>query len=331
MESAPIEVVIVTRNSAEHIGPCMDSLEAAEVGLVVVDNGSTDGTLEIVRSKNLRTRIITTGENLGYGRAMNLGFKETSAEFVILSNPDVVFLENSILQLVEFLKADGKIGVTGPQQLFPDRTWQRSYGDLPGLWSGFKDAIGITTLRNSVRRELWPLQVDRTPKEVPYLDGAVLAVRRRAFLDVGGFDEAFFFYSEEADLCAQVKSANWKIVFYPAAKVVHVRGASSAAVDRSDRFIRNLVEGQSLLAAKTLPPWQRRAFARLQVCQFIRLGLMYRLLNFFGWAQSSIAHKIAMFDDYKRIWKEILRSPTAIASSTSPEKPGERKGPVKVN
>src|SRR6266478_968038 len=154
-----VEVVVVTRNSAEHIGACVESIVAAGALPIIVDNASTDQTLEIVRSRCPEAKIIATGENLGYGKAMNLGFKETRGDFVILSNPDVVFLDDAIRKMAEFLEKNPKVGITGPQQMFPDRSWQRSYGDLPGIWPGIKDAAGITTLHNSVRRLLWPRKV----------------------------------------------------------------------------------------------------------------------------------------------------------------------------
>jgi N-acetylglucosaminyl-diphospho-decaprenol L-rhamnosyltransferase len=308
MQSELIEVVVVTRNSAGHIGACVDSIIAARALPIIVDNGSTDDTLEIVRSRCPEAMIIATGENLGYGKAMNRGFKETIGDFVILSNPDVVFLNGSIRQMVEFLNKNSKIGVAGPQQMYPDRSWQRSYGDLPGIWPGIKDALGITTLRNGIRRILWPRRIDRKPKEVPHVDGAVLVLRREAFLEMGGFDEEFFFYADESDLCARLRKAGWGVVFFPSAEVIHVRGADSAKVDRSERFVRYMVKSQSLLASKHLPPWKARVYARLQVCHFIRLGLMYRMSQWFGDENPSISYKVWMFDAYSRIWREYCES-----------------------
>ncbi len=308
MQSELVEVVVVTRNSAGHIGACVDSIIAARALPIIVDNGSADDTLEIVRSRCPEAKIIATGENLGYGKAMNLGFKETIGDFVILSNPDVVFLNGSIRQMVEFLNKNPKIGVAGPQQMYPDRSWQRSYGDLPGIWPGIKDALGITTLRNGVRRILWPRRIDRKPKEVPHVDGAVLVLRREAFLEMGGFDEEFFFYADESDLCARLRKAGWGVVFFPSAEVIHVRGADSAKVDRSERFVRYMVKSQSLLASKHLPPWKARVYARLQVCHFIRLGLMYRMSQWFGHENPSISYKVWMFDAYSRIWREYCES-----------------------
>ena len=304
MQSKLVEVVIVTRNSAGHIGPCVDSVVAARALPIVVDNGSMDNTLEIVRSRCPEAKIIATGENQGYGAAMNLGFKETMGDFVILSNPDVVLLGDSIPRMVEFLEKNPSIGVTGPQQMFPNRSWQRSYGDLPGIWTGLKDAVGITTLHNQLRRIFWPRRIDRRPKEVPYVDGGVLAVRREAFLGANGFDDAFFLSADDSDLCARLRKAGWGVVFFPEAEVIHIRGADTTKTDAWEQFVRFQVTSQYLLASKHLPEWKVRAYARLQVAHFRRLWVTYRLLRRVRGANSDWDGKMRMFDALARIWKE---------------------------
>ncbi len=305
MQIERIEVVVVTHNSARHIGACVDSIVAAQALPIIVDNGSTDDTLEIVRSRCSQAKIIATAKNLGYGKAMNLGFQETGSAFVVLSNPDVVFLGDSISQLMNYLRKNPAVGITGPQQMFPDLSWQRSTGELPSVWSGIKDATGITTFQNGLRKLLWPRRIGRKPKEVSYLDGAVLAVRREAFLAMGGFDEDFFFYSEEADLCARLKKAGWGAVLLPLVEVIHVRGASSADVHRSERFVRYMVTAQLLLARKHLAPRQARLYARLQILHFMRLGLIYRALDWLRRCDEPYSDKIWMFDAYTRIWREL--------------------------
>jgi GT2 family glycosyltransferase len=260
-----------------------------------------------VRSKSREARVIAAGENLGYGKAINLGFRQTTGDIVILSNPDVVYLDGSISLMLKFLTENVGIGLTGPQQMFPNRRWQRSYGELPGIWSGVRDATGWTTLHNGVRKLLWPRRLDRKPKRVPYVDGAVLAVRRQAFLEMGGFDEDFYFYSDESDLCARLTKAGWGVVFLPDAKVIHVRGADSAKVDRSDRFVRYMVKSQALLASRHLPAWKARLYTKFQICHFARLGMMYRVAQWFGQDNSSIAYKIWMAHTSVRIWKEFSR------------------------
>jgi N-acetylglucosaminyl-diphospho-decaprenol L-rhamnosyltransferase len=326
-----IEIVIVTRNSAEHIGACVDSIMAAGAVPIVVDNNSIDNTLEIVRSHCPSAKIIAAAENLGYGRAMNLGFKEALGEFVILSNPDVIFLDRSIFHLIDYLRKNPRIGIVGPQQMFPDRSWQRSYGDLPGIWAGIKDAVGIATIHNKIRKALWPRRLSRRAKEVPYVDGAVMAVRRHAFLEVSGFDEAFFFYSEEADLCARLRTAGWKVHFLPSAEVIHVRGASSAKVDQRDQFVDFIVKSQHLLARKHLPQWRAHLYAKLQICHFIRLRLMYRVSQILGREKSLCDDKVQMFGTYTRIWKESSNSPGWMYPSSSEGKPTKCESTVKSN
>lgn len=303
-----VEVVVVTRNSAEHIGPCVDSILAGGGLPIVVDNDSGDDTLNIVRSKDPKIKVIAKRANLGYGKALNLGFEETTSEFVILANPDVMFLSGSIPRMVEFLQENATVGITAPQQMFPDRSWQASYGDLPGIWSGIKDVVGISTMQNALRRMLWPRKIDRSPKEVPYLDGGVLAVRRCAFLAVGGFDQSFFMYAEESDLCARLRKAGWTVVFLPSAEVIHVRGGSATSQDRAELSASYVARSQHLLAAKHLPPWKARAYARLQVGRFIRLGLTYRMLQRLGGRSSAHSQKIRAFHAYTRTWKELYKA-----------------------
>lgn len=271
-----------------------------------MDTGSTDNTLEIVRSRSPGAKIIATGEDLGCCRALNVGFKETSGDFVILFNPDVVFLGDSISQMTEFLRKNQNVGVTGPQQMFPDRSWQRSYGDLPGIWSGIRAATGMTTLRNGARKILWPRSMDRKPKEVPYVDGAVLALRREAFVEMGGFDEEFFMYSGECDLCARLTKAGWKVVFFPPAEVIHIRGADSIRIDNSDRFPKQWVEGLDKLSKKHLPLWQAKFYMRSEWLSFVLKGLACR------WAKivlskrmgTRIMARIQLFETFSRVFRE---------------------------
>lgn len=326
-----IEIVIVTRNSAQHIGACVDSVLGARAVPIIVDNNSTDSTLQIVRSRCPSAKVITSPENLGYGKAMNLGFKESTGGFVILSNPDVIFLGQSIFQLIDYLRKNPKIGIVGPQQLFPDGGWQRSYGDLPGIWPGIKDAVGITTIGNKMRKALWPRKTARRVKEVPYIDGAVMAVRRDAFLGVSGFDEDFFFYSEEADLCARIKAAGWNVRFCPSAEVIHVRGASSANLNQRDQFIGFIVKSQRMLARKHLPQWQAYLYAKLQICHFVRLGIIYRVMKFLGAEKSLSDDKVQMFDAYTRIWKESSTFAEWVHTSGSEGKPPKCESTVKSN
>jgi N-acetylglucosaminyl-diphospho-decaprenol L-rhamnosyltransferase len=305
------EVVVVTYNSAKHIPTCLESIAANGARALIVDNSSTDETLAIVREHFPEATVLPAGENLGYARAMNLGFAQTQGEFVVFSNADVVYDPEAIPCLVAFLRKHPEVGITGPQQTFPDGSWQRSYGDLPGLCAGFKDAAGITSIHNWARRLAWPRKIDRQPKDVPYVDGGVMVVRRLAFEAIGGFDGGFYFYGEESDFCTRLKKAGWRVVFFPEATVKHARGASSVPVDGSDRFLRLLVDGQSRLAHKHLPSWKLHLYRWLERVGFYRLALTHRLLRLFvadsRWAEFEA--RIRTFKAYSRLWGEQATEP----------------------
>jgi N-acetylglucosaminyl-diphospho-decaprenol L-rhamnosyltransferase len=303
-----IEALVVTHNSAEHLVPCLDSLRANGTTAIVVDTASTDSTLQLVAERLPHVRLIQAGANVGYGKALNLGFGQTVGDYVLLSNSDVVYRPSSVRRLVEFLEENPDVALVGPQQVFPDGSWQWSYGDLPGIWPGLKDAIGVTTLRNACRYWLWPRKIDRKPKDVPYVVGAVLLVRRKAFEAIGGFDESFFLYSEECDLCARMQALGWRTVFCPQAEVIHIRGGCGTQIPSSEHFA-GMVESQIKLARKYLSPWQASLYFRLEQMQFERLAFTYHAMR--GLAPQGIStliqKKSAATRVLARIWREKRR------------------------
>jgi len=302
-----IAIVLVTHNSAEFIGACLSSIVPSGADIIVVDNGSTDGTAGIIR-RFPSVRLIETCANLGYGKAINLGALQATHEYLILSNTDVVFREDTIATLVSFLKSHPGVGIVGPQQVSPGGGWQRSYGDTPGIWAGVKEAFGVNSVCRCYRRFRWPSRVDVHPKEVGYVFGAVLALPRSAFVQAKGFDEDFYFYGDESDLCIRLRKMGWKVVFCPFTEVVHYGGGDSTRVDHSDRFYRFLTTSEAMLARRHLPLWQARTYLWLKRVYFLELSLIFRLLKVLS-PPSKITHlsqKIWVMDTYKRLWAEQL-------------------------
>lgn len=270
MNTQPVSIIVISYNCSRYTCQCIDSLLEASNGLIgeiiVVDNGSTDGTVDMIREKFKTVRILVNDRNEGYAKAVNVGVKESRGEFIIVTNADVVMGENSISFITDYLKNNPKVGVAGPQQVFPDGRWQRSYGDVPGLLCSIKNLLGITSAKHFLRTLTWPwFRWDRRPCQVGYIDGAVMAIRREAFEAVGGFDENFFFYGEDADFCMRLRKAGWKVVFHPEARVIHVRGGSSTKVCPDDRFLRLHVQSNVLLLKKHYPEWKVRLVLVLQL------------------------------------------------------------------
>lgn len=310
-----IEALVVTHNSAGHIVACVDSLWANGAVPIVVDTGSTDSTSQLVAECSPNVKLILAGRNVGYGRALNLGFRHTLGNCVLLSNSDVVYLPSSIRRMEEFLEQNPDVGLVGPQQLFPDGSWQWSYGDLPGIWSGVKDAVGVTTLRHAFRYWLWPRRIDRRPRDVPYVGGAVLLVRRKAFEAIGGFDETFFPGGDECDLCARMQKLGWRTVFYPQAEVVHIRGGDFTHIPASEQ-LRSMVDSQIRLARKYLPGWQANLYFWLEQMQFQRLSFTYKALRaLLPHGLTALIHKkAASARDLADVWRDKRENRVGVRS-----------------
>lgn len=237
------DVVVVTFNSARDIHACIASILLNGANPLVVDNGSTDETLDIVAREFPQVQVVLNPDN-GYARAANTGFANTSGEHVILSNADVVYPPGSIGRLVEYLDAHPQIGVLGPQQVFPDISWQRSWGRITGAREVFSELCGITTAANAMRWAVWPRRLNLRALKVGYVDGAVMTIRRSAYDFIGGFDELFCFSAEETDFCVRLRRAGWQVVALPTVDVVHRRGGSSSRLDWStERYTAVLLEG----------------------------------------------------------------------------------------
>ena len=202
---------------------------APDAELVVVDNASEDAVEEKLAVEASSAKVVAEPENRGYGAACNRGARETSRDFLLFLNSDTVLAPGAVEALVAALDSDPRAAVAGPRLENPDGTLQRSILRLPTVWRIFCESSGIAFLsggRGLLRGHSATKEDHSHAHEVECVKGAALLVRRSAFEDVGGFDERFFLYAEESDLCARLRRRGWSILFEPAARVVHAGGAS---------------------------------------------------------------------------------------------------------
>lgn len=239
-----MSVIIVTYNSQGFIGDCLKSVERAGLQAcrrarvcefwetIVVDNASTDETIEVVKRFE-RVRLICNDENLGFAAGVNRGAKEAKGEWLLLLNPDCIVDEKAFAELYEFAQSgDEKIAVIGLQLLNPDGTLQPSGRRFPKVWEFTLALLGF----HRQMEASWFEGRDFTKlQEVDEVSGAALAIRRKVFEQVGGMDEGFFLFFEELDFCRRVKSVGWKVVYLPSAKVRHHWGASVKQVPKVAR------------------------------------------------------------------------------------------------
>ena len=219
-------MVVVTWNALPWLEQCLESVRGRDV--VVVDNGSTDGSVELVRDRFPAVRLIEQ-ENKGMGGGNNAGMRASNGRYFFLLNSDAWVVDDGLDRLIEFADAHPEAAVVGPKLLNTDGTLQRSVRGEPTLWRLATEYLFIRKLAPRSGR-LNPLyrgdfEHDRVA-EVDWLSGPALLVRREAADAVGLFDEEFFMFSEEVDWLTRFRRAGWKVLFFPGAEVVHVGGAS---------------------------------------------------------------------------------------------------------
>jgi len=230
-----VSAVIVNYNGKDLLGRCLAALRTAAGNLtvetVVVDNGSTDGSLEAVPDDLRPMVLIRTGQNLGFARAANIGMGRARGRFWLLLNTDCFLQPHALQHLVDRLGADPGAAVTGPRLLNPDETLQRSCHDFPRPSVFLLEQSSLWRLLVGRSRVGWPAiaTAHQSLRLVDWLTGACWLVRPAAWRALGGFDPGFFFYFEETDLCYRWREQGWRVWFEPAAQAVHLGGGSSHA------------------------------------------------------------------------------------------------------
>jgi GT2 family glycosyltransferase len=225
-EVPDVTVVVVTWNALPWVERCLESVAGRDV--IVVDNGSTDGTVAFVRDRYPGVRVIEQ-ENRGMGGGNNSGMRAATGRYFFLLNSDAWVVGEGLDNLVAFADAHPDAAVVGPRLLNQDGTLQRSVRAEPTLWRVATEYLFIRRLapRTNLLNPLYVGGFDhRSVRESDWLSGAALLVRREAADEVGLFDEDFFLFGEEVDWMTRFRRAGWKVYFDPEAEVVHVGGAS---------------------------------------------------------------------------------------------------------
>jgi len=240
MAVSSLSVCVINWNTADDLVNCLGRIyaEAANdpagsepVEVVVVDNASSDDSVARVASRFPQAKLIVEEQNGGYSRAANRGIAATCGDFVVVMNPDVALETGSLATLRDFLASHPEAGSCGPKLLNPDGSLQPSCRRFPTLATGLMRSTILGRLLRSNRATRDYLMTDfphDRPAEVDWLSGACLALRRAALDQVGGFDEGFFMFCEDVDICLRLNQAGWKNFYVPAAAAVH-RIASSTS------------------------------------------------------------------------------------------------------
>jgi N-acetylglucosaminyl-diphospho-decaprenol L-rhamnosyltransferase len=225
-----VSAVVVSFNTGKELLRCLASL-AAHVRLplevVVVDNASADNSPDLVRAAYPRARVIESRSNRGFSAANNEGLRASSAPQVLVLNPDAEVTPGAVETLSGILDARPPVGVVGPLTRSADGSVQVSFGpDLTPLseWRQGRLVRGVRDRRPEALREAAARAA--TEHDPDWVSGSCFLARRRALESVGGFDEGFFLFEEDADLCLRLRRAGWRVLFTPEAEVRHALGRS---------------------------------------------------------------------------------------------------------
>jgi N-acetylglucosaminyl-diphospho-decaprenol L-rhamnosyltransferase len=222
--------VVVNYNARDELVACVRSLRADGVAdIIVVDNGSVDGSAAALAEADPEARFVETGANLGYGGGVNRGLAQGHRELVLVCNADVVVRPGTLAAMVAALDADPDLALVGPRLINSDETLYPSARTFPSLVDAMGHGfLGLVAPRNRFSRSYKMLDWDHGGRRsVDWVSGSCFLARRRALEDLGGFDVSYFMYLEDVDLCWRLRRAGWGVAYEPLGCVLHVQGVST--------------------------------------------------------------------------------------------------------
>jgi len=239
--------VVLTYNIREMTLECLESVRKASEGLqveiIISDNGSSDGLQEVIRQRFPEVIFIENGENLGYAAGNNRGIQVSSGRYVLILNPDTVVEKDTLKLTLQYMENHPECGVVGCRVLNTDGTVQQSWFPqwslFRAIWVGF-GLLRILPLNRINGRWTISRKAPDSPVVVDRILGCYLWIRWEVIQQVGVFDEDFFLYGEEEDLCRRVRDKGWEVHYYPEPQIIHYGGQSTRLIAKQARIESNI-------------------------------------------------------------------------------------------
>ncbi len=228
-----VTAVVVNWNTVDLLDRCLTSLAQYGFGdamdVVVVDNGSADGSADLVRNQWPNVHLIANKENRGYIQANNQGMNAARGEHLLLINSDAFLTPGALDKMVGLLDDHADAAVVGPRLVYGDGSWQRwTAGSEPALSSAMSFFLFADRLSGSAaRRSLYLARDVKEPFRPDWVSSACMLVRREALKQVGPMDERYFCYMDDVDLCRRLRAAGWTVWYLPSAEAIHLMGQST--------------------------------------------------------------------------------------------------------
>lgn len=268
-----VSIIIVNYNGGEVLLGCLESLEKSSPSIahevILVDNCSTDASPDLVEQRFPNVLLIRQPQNRGFGAGNNVGAKFAKGEFLFLLNPDTIISEDILPHLIEIMQQDATVGIVGPKLLNPDGSLQLSVSpalSIAGEYQARKQAKSYQSLRNKTLIS----QKFNDIQEVDIVVGAAFFIRKSLFDSIGGFDENFFMYFEESDLCRRIQDNGWRIIYTPQVSLIHLKGYSSQQIFNTIAF--EYRRSQIYYYQKHRPIWEQMV---LRLYLFIKFTIVF--------------------------------------------------------
>jgi len=242
MNNIPLSIIIVTWNTAQITLKCVQTINKFldNPEIIIVDNGSEDDTVKLL-SPEKNIKIIENHANLGFAKANNIGLKYATGEYILFMNSDIELIDDSINDLFKYFQSKNNIGIIGPKFLNPDLTPQASVFPKQSALNAFK--------------EFWLNQPNSYSKYIPNtkdpikvwaISGGCILTRKSFFESIGSWNEKYFFYFEDMDLCRKINKIGKDVVYFPKSQIIHRHGASGVKLADSNNQWRRLIPGSKL-------------------------------------------------------------------------------------
>jgi GT2 family glycosyltransferase len=304
------DIIIISYKNPDMTINCVNSIFENNINkynIIIVDNASPDDTVSVLKSALSDVKIICNDRNLGYAGAINIGAEYCSSEFLIVSNNDVIYRPGVLDTLIRNLQENHSIAVIGPAQEYPDGKRQISYGNYPGYKLIFNRFLLLDTFNRWFNKLLKLLKIKSEDiVNVDYVDGAVMVIRKDVFDKLNGFDEDFFFYSEESDFCYRAKSLGYRVAGNRDVIVTHYRGGADSFGNLKIENINKLIASKIKFAAKHYSKGKTKIYVMLEKIHYLLYSKIMALMSFItlGEVKKKFKEKASVLENFYLAWKK---------------------------
>ena len=308
-----LSIIIVNWNVRDMLDQCLASLHEADIAfdqneagkldaeIIVVDSGSADGSVGMIRDKYPAVKVIAQAENIGFTRGNNLGLERSRGRYLLLLNPDTEVCRDALPVLIDFMEHQQQVGIVGPHTLNSDGSHQSTRRRFPSMLTGLFESTWLSSWAPpEIERHFRLLDTaDSAIAEVDWVQGSALLMRRKVYHDISGLDEGFTMYAEEMDFCRRAKDKGWLVFYHGGAIITHHGGKSSEQVGALKQI--HFQTSKLRYFRKHHGYWQYVALRLALLAQFIwQLGLEA--------IKGALGHKRGLRAQRMRIYWQVLRS-----------------------